>query len=137
MAADDSNNRNNEDADAENVHRRTQQQVANDGTDAPRPENVGGVSAQQQGANKLTSSPDSFGDHGGNRSGTNETPQDAKGSSNRGDRPNNVNDGGGPDTEKANQTKNTTAYNSEYSNARSTPSSANDGGKMGDADNPA
>ncbi len=137
MATDDSNNRNNENADAENVHRRTQQQVANDGSNAPRPENVGGVSVQQQGINPLTSSPDSFGDHGGNRSGNNETPQGAKGSSNRGDQPSadQRNQGGGQDNEKANQTKNTTEYKDEYSNGSSAPSPANDGGTIDDENN--
>ena len=138
MATDDKNTRNDENDDAASKHRRTQQQVANMGDNVPRPENAGGVSVQQQGANKLTSSPDSFGDHGGNRGGNPETPQTAKGSSNRGGQPgaDQKNDGGGSDNEKANQTKNTTAYNTEYSNARSAPSSANDGGKIGDEDNP-
>ncbi|WP_125932601.1 hypothetical protein [Hymenobacter glacialis] len=124
---------------SENEHRRTQQQVANSGNNAARPENVGGVSVQQQGGGELTSSPDSDGTHGGNRGGTHETAPSAEGSSNRGDQPgaDQKNQGGGSDAEKADQTKNTTAYNSEYSNARSAPSSANDGGKMGDADNPA
>ena len=123
----------------ENEHRRTQQQVANDGSTAPTPENIHGVAAQQQGGASLTSSPDSEGTHGGNRGGTHDTPQGAKGSSNRGGQPgaDQKNDGGGADAEKADQTKNTTAYNTEYTNARSASSSANDGGKMGDEDNPA
>lgn len=124
----------------QNEHNRTQQQVANNGNNAPRPENVGGVSVQQQGGKSLTSSPDSEGTHGGNRGGDqNAGPQSAKGSSNRGGQPGSdqKNDGGGADNENADQTKNTTAYNTEYTNARSASSSANDGGKMGDADNPA
>ncbi|SDY05681.1 hypothetical protein [Hymenobacter psychrophilus] len=124
----------------QNEHNRTQQQVANNGNNTPRPENVGGVSVQQQGGKSLTSAPTPEGDHGGNRGGThNDSTQSAEGSSNRGGQPgaDQKNDGGGADAENANQTKNTTAYNTEYSNARSAPSSANDGGKMGDADNPA
>ena len=130
----------NENDNPENEHNRTQQQVANNGNNAPRPENVGGVSVQQQGGKSLTSSPESDGDNGGNRGGSHDNgPQSAKGSSNRGGQPGSdqKNDGGGPDAENADQTANTTAYNSEYSNARSAPSSANDGGKIGDADNPA
>lgn len=133
-------NEKNSNEELQNEHNRTQQQVANTGNNAPRPENVGGVSVQQQGANPLTSSPDPEGDHGGNRGGSQDDgPKSAKGSSNRGGQPgaDQKNDGGGADAENADQTKNTTAYNAEYSNARSAPSSANDGGKMGDADNPA
>ncbi|SET70876.1 hypothetical protein [Hymenobacter actinosclerus] len=131
---------NNSNEDLQNEHNRTQQQVANTGNNAPRPENVGGTSVQQQGGKSLTSSPDSEGTHGGNRGGSHDGgAQSAQGSSNRGGQPgaDQKNDGGGSDNENADQTKNTTAYNTEYSNARSAPSSANDGGKMGDANNPA
>lgn len=132
--------KNSPNAQDQNEHHRTQQQLTNDGTAAPRPENAHGVGAQQQGTNPLTSSPtDSTGNHGGNRGGSHDEPQGAKGSSFRGAQlsADQKNDGGGPDKEKADQTKNTTAYNTEYTNGRSAPSSANDGGKMGDADNPA
>jgi len=123
-----------------NEHRRTQQQVANDGSAAPRPENAHGAGVQQQGGKSLMSSPDSEGTHGGNRGGDQHAgPTSAKGSSNRGGQPgtDQKNDGGGADAQEADQTKNTTAYNTEYTNGRSASSSANDGGKMGDEDNPA
>ena len=119
----------------ENEHNRTQAQIANDGSDAPRPENVHGAGTQQQGQAPLNASkPDEASGNDGDQ-----LVGDAKGSSHRGDEPNaeSNNTGGGSDAEQKNQTKNTTAYNSEYSNARSAPSSANDGGKIGDADNPA
>ncbi|GAA4374684.1 hypothetical protein [Hymenobacter koreensis] len=76
-------------------------------------------------------------DDSGNRNQQAASGENAKGSSNRGDQPSasQRNQGGGQDQEKANQTKNTTAYNSEYSNAGSAPSSANDGGTIDDADN--
>jgi len=62
----------------------------------------------------------------------------ARGSSHRGDEANaeSNNTGGGSDQEHKNQTKNTTADKSNYADGNAAPSPANDGGKMGDADNP-
>ena len=125
-------------------HDHTQAQLANDGSDTPTPENVHGVGAQQQGAKPQTPpTPSSEGHHGGNHGNDdNDAGQpaySAKGSSHEGhdldaqDR----NSGGGSLQEHEDQTKNTTAYNSDYKDGNAAPSSANDGGKMGDADNPA
>lgn len=119
-----------------------QHDAANDGSTAPRPENAHGVAAQQQGNAPLT--PDgttgtSQGRHGGNHGNDGGVPtRDAKGSSHRGDEPNaeSKNAGGGSDKEHKNQTKNTTNDKSDYGTGNAASSAANDGGKIGDADNP-
>lgn len=128
---------------SQNEHRRTQAGAANDGTDAPTPENAHGVGAQQQGNAPLT--PDgttgtSTGSHGGNHGNDGGVAtRDAKGSSHRGDEANadSENTGGGSDKEHKNQTKNTTDEKSGYGTGNAAPSAANDGGKIDDADNPA
>lgn len=124
-----------------NEHNRTQAQAANDGTDTPRPENARGAASQQQGqAPQTPEGADSSGRHGGNHGNDGGQPtRDAKGSSHRGDEPNaeSENTGGGSDNERKNQTKNTTADRSDYGTGNAAPSAANDGGKIGDADNPA
>ena len=128
---------------SQNEHRRTQADIANDGTNAPRPENAHGVGAQQQGSAPETTdgtTGTSEGRHGGNHGndGGVRTPT-AKGSSHRGDEPNaeSENTGGGSDREHKNQTQNTTDYKSDYDDGNAAPSPANDGGKIGDANNPA
>lgn len=125
-----------------NEHRRTQAQVANDGSDAPTDANVHGAGVQQQGAHKLTKTPSSEGNHGGNHGNdVNDEGQPAytaQGSSNQGTQlsAEQRNSGGGSDQERKNQTQNTTAYNTDNTEGNASPSSANDGGKIGDADNP-
>ena len=119
-----------------------QHSAANDGTTAPRPENAHGVGAQQQGNAPQT--PDgttgtSQGRHGGNHGNDGGAPtRDAKGSSHRGDEANaeSENTGGGSDKEHKNQTKNTTDEKTDYGTGNAAPSAANDGGKIGDANNP-
>lgn len=124
-------------------HNRTQAQAANDGTDAPRPENAHGLAGQQQGQAPQTpddTTTDSSGRHGGNHGNDGGQPtRDARGSSFRGDEANadSENTGGGADNERKNQTKNTTTDRSDYGTGNAASSAANDGGKMGDADNPA
>lgn len=127
----------------QNEHRRTQADAANDGTNAPRPENAHGLEAQQQGNAPHTpdgSTGTSQGRHGGNH-GNDSAPatRDAKGSSHRGDEANadSENTGGGSDKERKNQTKNTTEEKTAYGTGNAAPSAANDGGTIGDADNPA
>ncbi|MFC6224978.1 hypothetical protein ACFP2F_17145 [Hymenobacter artigasi] len=125
-----------------NEHHRTQAQVANDGSDAPTDANVHGAGVQQQGAHKLTKTASSEGHHGGNHGNdVNDDGQPAytaKGSSNKGSQlsAEQRNSGGGSDQERKNQAKNTTAYNTDNTVGNASPSSANDGGKIGDADNP-
>ncbi len=124
---------------SQNEHSRTQADAANDGTNTARPENANGVGAQQQGNAPLTTdgtTGTSQGTHGG--SGT-QPARDAKGSSHRGDEANaeSENTGGGSDNERKNQTKNTTDEKTDYGTGGSASSAANDGGKIGDADNPA
>ena len=125
-------------------HDHTQAQLAHDGSDTPTPENAHGVAAQQQGAKPQTPpTPSSEGHHGGNHGNdvddAGQPAYSAKGSSHEGhdldaqDR----NSGGGSQQEHANQTQNTTDYKSDYRDGNAAPSPANDGGKMGDADNPA
>jgi hypothetical protein len=127
---------------AKNEHHRTQAQVANDGSDAPTDANVHGAGVQQQGAQKLTKAASSEGHHGGNHGNdVNDDGQPAytaKGSSNKGTQlsAEQRNSGGGSDQERKNQPKNTTAYNTHNTGGNASPSSANDGGKIGDADNP-
>ena len=124
-------------------HNHTQAQVANDGSDAPTPENAHGVGAQQQGKKPQTPpAPTPDGQHGGNHGNDQDNEgqpaYSAKGSSNRGAEldAESRNSGGGSKQEQANQTKNTTAYNSDYKEGNAARSSANDGGKIGDEDNP-
>ena len=119
-----------------------QHDVANDGSTAPRPENANGAGTQQQGQKPQTTDDSSEGHHGGNhgndandegaRAGT------AQGSSHRGDLPNaeSENTGGGSDKERKNQPKNTTEEKTDYKDGNAAPSAANDGGKIGDANNP-
>jgi len=132
---------------SQNEHNRTQAQAANDGTDTPRPENAHGVAGQQQGGAPQTPDKpnDTTGHHGGNHGNdsnddndTRAVAGDARGSSHRGDEPNaeSENTGGGDDNEKKHHTKNTTADRSDYGTGNAAPSAANDGGKIGDADNP-
>ncbi|MEJ7662624.1 MAG: hypothetical protein WKG07_25200 [Hymenobacter sp.] len=125
-------------------HNHTQAQPANDGSDAPTPENAHGVGAQQQGQKPQTPpTPTPDGQHGGNHGNDQDNagqPTDtAKGSSNRGVEvgAQSRNSGGGSQQEHANETKNTTDYKSDYRDGNAAPSPANDGGKIGDADNPA
>lgn len=126
-----------------NEHHRTQAQVANDGSDAPTAANVYGAGVQQQGSHQLTKTASSEGHHGGNHGNdVNDDGQPAytaKGSSHEGTHlsAEQRNSGsGGSDQEHKNQTQNTTAYNADNTEGNSAPSSANDGGKIGDADNP-
>ncbi|MBJ6143095.1 hypothetical protein [Hymenobacter sp. BT559] len=124
---------------SQNEHSRTQADVANDGTNASRPENANGVGAQQQGSAPLTTdgtTGTSEGTHGGSGA---QPARDAKGSSHRGDEPNadSKNTGGGSDQEHKNQTKNTTDEKTDYGTGNAAPSAANDGGKIDDANNPA
>jgi hypothetical protein len=124
---------------SQNEHSRTQADAANDGTTAPRPENAHGVGAQQQGNAPQTTdgtTGTSQGTHGG--SGT-QPARDAKGSSHRGDEANadSENTGGGSDNEHKNQTKNTTEEKTDYGTGNAAGSAANDGGTIGDANNPA
>ena len=127
----------------QNEHSRTQADAANDGTNAARPENAHGLAGQQQGAAPQTTdgtTGTSEGRHGGNHGNDGGVPtRDAKGSSHRGDEANadSENTGGGSDREHKNQTQNTTNDKSDYATGGAASSAANDGGKMGDADNPA
>jgi hypothetical protein len=119
-----------------------QHDAANDGSTAPRPENAHGTGAQQQGNAPQTTdgtTGSSQGRHGGNHGNDGGVPtRDAKGSSHRGDEANadSENTGGGSDKEHKNQTKNTTNDKSDYATGGAASSAANDGGKIGDADNP-
>ena len=139
---------------SQNEHRRTQADLANDGTNVPTPENAHGVGAQQQGAAPLirdgSVENETEGSHGGNHGNDSDNSnhehydgghpkRTAKGSSHRGDVANAASDntGGGSDKEHKNQTKNTTADHSDYDDGNAAPSPANNGGKIGDADNPA
>jgi hypothetical protein len=125
-------------------HNHTQAQLANDGSDAPTPENVHGVGAQQQGKKPQTPpTPSSKGHHGGNHGNdvddAGQPAYSAKGSSHDGaelDAQDRNSSGGGSLQEHANETKNTTNYKSDYHDGNAAPSPANDGGKIGDADNP-
>ena len=122
----------------QNEHSRTQADLANDGTNAPRPENAHGLEGQQQGAAPQTTdgtTGTSTGSHGGNDGG--QPTRDAKGSSHRGDEANadSKNTGGGSDKEHKNQTKNTTADKSDYATGGAASSAANDGGTIDDANN--
>ncbi|NML65789.1 hypothetical protein HHL22_11290 [Hymenobacter sp. RP-2-7] len=119
-------------------------QAPADGSDAATPANKSGVNPQQQGSHQQTKpASDSAGHHGGNHGNDvndeGAPAYSAKGSSHAGTQvpAANRNDGGGSDQEHKNETKNTTAYNSEYGEGNAASSSANDGGKIGDADNPA
>ncbi|UOQ75585.1 hypothetical protein MUN84_12900 [Hymenobacter sp. 5516J-16] len=124
----------------QNEHNRTQAQAANDGTAASRPENAHGVSGQQQGAaNQNTDKPnDTSGRHGGNHGNDGgETVRDAKGSSHRGDEPNaeSENTGGGDDNQGKHHTQHNTKDQTSYGTGNAAPSTANDGGKIDDANN--
>ncbi len=127
---------------ADNEHHRTQAQVANDGSDTPTDANAHGAGVQQQGGHNMTKAKSSDGHHGGNHGNDiddeGQPAYAAKGSSEAGTHldAESRNSGGGSDQEHENQTKNTTAYNSDYQEGNAAPSSANDGGKIGDADNP-
>ena len=119
-------------------------QAPADGSNQPTPANKGGVNPQQQGEHNMTKPQHgSEGHHGGNhgndandegtRAGT------AKGSSHDGhnlDAQDRNSEGGGSNQEHHNQTKNTTDSKTEYHDGNAAPSSANDGGKIGDANNP-
>lgn len=123
---------------SQNEHNRDQ--AANDGTDAPRPENAHGLAGQQQGSANLNpgKSADTSGWHGGNHGNDGgQRTRDAKGSSHRGDEPNaeSNNTGGGSDNDWKNQTKNTTADRSDYGTGNAAPSAANDGGTINDPNN--
>ena len=125
-------------------HDHTQAQLANDGSNTPTPENAHGVGAQQQGAKPQTPpTPGSEGHHGGNHGNDqNDAGQPtgtAKGSSHRGAEldAQSRNSGGGSQREHTNQTQNTTDSGTDYKEGNAAPSPANDGGKIGDADNPA
>ena len=132
---------------SQNEHRRTQADLTNDGTDAPRPENVHGLAGQQQGAAPQTpdiTTADSRGHHGGNHGNdANDGPEGdlsvgtAKGSSHRGDMPNaeSNNTGGGSDATHKTQTVNTTNDKSDYATGGAASSAANDGGKIDDVNN--
>jgi hypothetical protein len=132
---------------SQNEHRRTQADIANDGTAAPRPENAHGLAGQQQGAAPQTpdiTTADSRGHHGGNHGNdADDGPEGdlsvgtAKGSSHRGDMPNaeSNNTGGGSVKEHKNQTVNTTADKSDYATGGAASSAANDGGTIDDANN--
>lgn len=128
---------------SQNEHSRTQADAANDGTTASRPENAHGTAGQQQGnapQNTDGTTGTSQGQHGGNHGNDGGAPtRAAKGSSHRGDEANadSENTGGGADQEHKNQTKNTTDEKTSYGTGNAAPSAANDGGKIGDADNPA
>jgi hypothetical protein len=128
---------------SQNEHSRTQADLANDGTNAPRPENAHGTAGQQQGNTPQTTDGTtgiSQGQHGGNHGNDGGVAtRDAKGSSHRGDEANaeSENTGGGSDKEHKNQTKNTTDEKTDYATGGAAASAANDGGKIGDADNPA
>jgi hypothetical protein len=97
---------------------------------------------QQQGAHKLTKTPSSEGHYGGNHG--NDVDDDgqptytAEDSSHAGTQlsAEQRNSGGGSDREHKNQTKNTTAYNTDNTDGNAAPSLTNDGGKIDDADNP-
>ena len=104
-----------------------------DGSQAATPANKSGVNPQQQGTHEQTK-PQGDSSH---NSGTAGNPN-AKGSSHRGDMPNaeSENTGGGSDKEHKNQAKNTTEEKSDYGTGNAAPSAANDGGKIGDANNP-
>lgn len=124
----------------QNEHRRTQAQIANDGSDTPRVENANGVAGQQQGAAGLTPDKpnDTTGRHGGNHGNDGgELVRDAKGSSHRGDEPNaeSKNTGGGDDNQGKHHTQHNTKDRTAYNNGGATPSTANDGGKIDDANN--
>lgn len=129
--------------DTENEHHRTQAQVANDGSDTPTNANAHGAGVQQQGGHTLTKSASSEGHHGGNHG--NDADDDgqptytAEGSSHEGPHldAESRNSGGGAEQEHAHQTPNTTAYNADDTEGNAAPSSANDGGQIGDANNPA
>ncbi|RPD46200.1 hypothetical protein DNI29_14440 [Hymenobacter sediminis] len=125
---------------SQNEHNRTQAQAANDGTDTPRPENAHGVGGQQQGAaTQTTDKPnDTSGRHGGNHGNDGgATTRDAKGSSHRGDEPNaeSNNTGGGDDNQGKHHTQHNTKDQTSYGTGNAVPSSANDGGKIDDANN--
>ena len=116
-----------------------------DGSQAATPANERGVNPQQQGTHEQTKpAHGSEGHHGGNHgndandAGTTRADT-AQGSSHRGDEANadSQNTGGGSDKEHKNQPKNTTDSKTDYKDGNAAPSSANDGGKIGDADNPA
>ncbi|PJJ48540.1 hypothetical protein [Hymenobacter chitinivorans] len=126
----------------QNEHRRTQAEVANDGSNTSRPENTQGAGAQQQGdATRTPAGPnDTTGRHGGNHGNDGgELVRDARGSSHRGDEPNaeSRNTGGGDDNQRKpnHHSQNTTKDRTAYNNGGQTPSTANDGGKIDDANN--
>ncbi|MDQ2772361.1 MAG: hypothetical protein M3Y54_17895 [Bacteroidota bacterium] len=128
---------------ADNEHHRTQAQVANDGSDTPTNANAHGAGVQQQGEHNRTKAKRRKGHHGGNHGNDiNDEGQPAytaEGSSQHGHEINaelRNSSGGGSLQEHANETKNTTAYKSDYHDGNAAPSPANDGGKIGDADNP-
>lgn len=79
---------------------------------------------------------DSSGQHGGNRGGGHTGAGYAKGSSHRGDQPSadQRNQGGGADNESKRRTQ-PIGDTTDYGNGNAAPSSANDGGRIDDADN--
>ena len=119
-------------------------QAPADGSNQPTPANKGGVNPQQQGTHEQTKlQGDSQGHHGGNHGndandGGSNRAATAQGSSHRGDMPNaeSENTGGGSDKEHKGQQKNTTEEKTSYGTGNAAPSAANDGGKIGDANNP-
>ncbi|UOQ73561.1 hypothetical protein [Hymenobacter cellulosilyticus] len=124
----------------QNEHRRTQADLANDGTNTARPENAHGVGGQQQGdATQTPAGPnDTTGRHGGNHGNDGGAEvRDAKGSSHRGDEPNaeSENTGGGDDNQGKHHTQSTTKDRTDYNDSGQAPSTANDGGKIDDANN--
>lgn len=125
---------------SQNEHRRTQADVANDGTNTSRPENAHGLAGQQQGAAPQTVDKpnDTSGRHGGNHGNDGgELVRDARGSSHRGDEPNaeSQNTGGGDDNQGKHHRQQTTKDRTAYNNGKMTPSTANDGGKIDDPQN--
>ncbi|TGE26454.1 hypothetical protein [Hymenobacter metallicola] len=124
----------------QNEHNRTQAQLANDGTDTPRPENTHGVGTQQQGnATQTPAGPnDTTGRHGGSHGNDGGAEvRDARGSSHRGDEPNaeSKNTGGGDDNQGKHHTQHTTKDRTDYNDSGQAPSTANDGGTIDDATN--
>ncbi|MFD1873789.1 hypothetical protein [Hymenobacter bucti] len=120
---------------SQNEHSRTQADAANDGTDTARPENAQGTASQQQG-NAPQNTDDTAG--ASQRQQGSASTSSAKGSSHRDEaNADSENTGGGSDKEHKNQPKNTTDEKTDYGTGNAAPSAANDGGKIGDADNPA
>jgi len=81
---------------------------------------------------------ESHGRHGGDHGRDQQRNQDAKGSSNRGDRPNaeSKNTGGGADTQRERRTQSVPSEKEQaYPNGKQHPSAANDGGDVTDSAN--